>query len=537
MADAFDLVHNPKTGQNYIRLPGSDDYQQISPEQAQVAQEGGLEAFMNAAGNSLGQVATGAGAIMGSETSRDAYDQLVESQMVRQGVNPWAGYTGAFAPDVALGLATGGTGTVAKRVGTTAVLEGALNAARSPDNPGTAFAIGATIGGVSAGVGPGVMRGLNMAKAAKVGANINLESMGRFGEFAQPAVDAVRRIPRTVGLSDVDAGRSGALRSLSAAARGADATPYQASDTLMGLDFEGAAQRGLRLTQGDVTEGMARNTDDAATGARLRTDEELARSNPASVMGRTVNSIRDQQEEWLTQRVATEMGNPNLERLTIPNVNKERVRIGNTFDRVLKRGDESMEIRLNQQDIQAIQDAVADVPTIAETGSFRRIAEDIDKILERGMVSGKELNTVRNTLNETRDRLIAKGSTYDAGLALDQIESVFNRRLRELMSPDDLAEFDEALKQWKMVKAVEGSMRAADAGGKVNPRTFRNTYLRQNPLVRKGYVAGDFENDLMVVDFTQDKAGIGNSGTADRLIPYMMGAGGLGLGGGLLGGN
>jgi hypothetical protein len=294
----------------------------------------------------------------------------------------------------------------------------------------------------------------------------------------------------------------------------------------------------MPFTEGDMAVANARQQDVAAkqAGDDLRRTEELSRSNPASAQGRGVNNVREQQEQWLTDRIAQELGGSQLDALTIPNINPIRERIGKEFDRVLRRNDDDFTIQLQPSDVQALQAALDDVPDAMKTGSFNKAAERLAELAGGGDIPGKEFNAVRQTLNETRDRLIGKSSTYDAGLALDEAETVLLDRLRSSMSPEDAARFDELRGQWKMVKVLEGAARSTDAAGTANPSTIRNTYRRLNPLAKKGFDKSAIWNDIQIAEFVTNKAGVNNSGTADRLLPAILGTGAAAGGAGVLGG-
>ena len=62
--------------------------------------------------------------------------------------------------------------------------------------------------------------------------------------------------------------------------------------------------------------------------------------------------------------------------------------------------------------------------------------------------------------------------------------------------------------------------------------TFRHSL---NPLARKGFDDSAIWNDIQIADYLSNKAGVNKSGTADRLLPAILGAGGLGAVGGILG--
>ncbi len=434
------------------------------------------------------------------ETIRRENDARQEALAQAQ---PVTSFLGAAVPEVA----TGGFGRGLK--GAMAV-DAALGAVSDPDSP----ALGAAISAGGGGVSYGTLKGLSMAKSIKLNAGIS----GRVGDAVTPVIDRAKNLPRTFGIRDTDAMRQG--RSINASG-----TP-----NALGYDFEGAVRRGLPMTEGDYLVATARKGDRDAleVGDAMRKQEEISRSG-LSPQGNTVNRIRDNQEQWLTDRLANEVGDSSLDRLTIDNIHPVRERIGDGFDEVLKRYDDDFQVTLTKQDIDKLKEAFDDVPEAAETPSFRKARDKVLEASEGNAISGKEFNVVRNTLNDTRDRLIGKGSTYDAGLSLDEAENILLARFRSQLEPEERALFDQLNSQWKIIKVLEGAARSTDAGGVANAATIRNTYRRLNPLAAKGYDTSDIWNDIKIADWVLNKANIPNSGTADRLLGNVV-KGGLAAG-------
>lgn len=509
-----DYVKEEGTGKIFARLPGNQYVEITSPSQIDILEENGVEAFLNSAGNTVAQTTYGAGALLGVEGAEENYREAVTEQGLRSTISP-AASGGAFVPDVAVGLATGGSGPIARRIGTTAAIEGGLGAAQNPDAPLQGALIQGTIGAAGAGaLGGGAIARAGAQRGVDMGTTILNALPARAREAVQPAVDSVLNIPRAVGIRDSDAIRGG--RSVNAAS-----TPGA-----IGYDFAGSVDRGMPLTEGDYLAAAARRGDkDALAQAdEVRGREELARSGN-SVQGTTVNRIRAEQEEWLTERLAQELSDPSLDRLTIPNINAARQRIGNDLNDLLRNNEADLDIKLSAEDLRNVQDALDDVPDAAATASFNKVKGLVEDLLTKPEITGKEFNAVRNTLNQTRDRLIRKGGTYDAGLALDEVEGIMMSRLRDTMTPDQRELLDARLANWRIVKVLEGAARSTDAGGVARAGTIRNTYMRQNPLARKGYDNSAIWNDIQTADYVLNKANIPDSGTAPRMLRNMAATG------------
>ena len=164
MAD-YDIAHDPKTGQNYVALPGSDQYVPVNEDQLRALDESGPEAFVRSIGNSAGQLLTGAIALTGEPSAREQFGNLAAVQQMRQAGSPWAATAGSLVPDVAIGMATGGTGSIGARLALGGGAEAFLGAARNPDAPLQGAALQGSLGALGVGIGAGLGVGASAVTA------------------------------------------------------------------------------------------------------------------------------------------------------------------------------------------------------------------------------------------------------------------------------------------------------------------------------------------------------------------------------------
>lgn len=315
MAEYF---RNEDTGQLYAKLPG-DRWMEIQPEDVDVLEEGGVEAFVNAAGNSVGQLATGVPTMLGIDEAEQSYRALQDAQRLRGEVNTAAGGAGFLAPDVLAGAFTGGTGTIARRAATTGLVEAGIGAARNPDDPFTGAAIGGALGGAggaAAGLLAGApLRGLTRVEQLAPDAPMAARVSARIADNADDVRATVREVggPGSIlGTSTDDmamAGQRGFTARIAGMFEGNPPSPETLAE---------AQRLGLKLTPADLKGSAAQKNVESALRrnptAQAVFDSEIMRPNQQTLnqlAGRAAGFADD-----TTDGITPEMMGANVDRIS-----------------------------------------------------------------------------------------------------------------------------------------------------------------------------------------------------------------------------
>lgn len=529
MADLF----RGQSGQIYAKLPGNR-YEPVTPEQAALIQEGGLEAFMRSAQNSAAQALVGMPAIVGAGDSRQQFGRLQEEQQARGMGNPLATMAGSIAPDIAVGAFTGGTGSIARRAAMTGLAEGALGATRAPDNPlaGAALQGGlGALGGAAAAVaapmiGRGFMRGKALAdtvigrsrasRAPMVGAD---DAMGAARNFEPTFETGVRQL------------------------RG-----YATPDQLTRAGFK------INPTERMALEATSKPELDAAI-RQLDRDEVIASTNifgPLQAGDLPGNRwARDDHRSAFVNWLGKQVGEDSLETAT-------RRRMGEMLgdqQQVFKdlidnnpnpiRMDEVMDPASGETFADFVRNIANDAPVNAER-QLADIADKIEKAIDAdGVIDPKNFRSLHKEVSDSvRRNLTGQSGNRELGFAMGQVKAALDdaaERVITKFQPRKAEQLAEARKNYGIIMAALRG-RATDPDGMINPKTFANNYARYHPGYARGKTDNEFTQVLDAAIWLTHKR-TPESGTGARVVgaigqqlPTIGGtAGGLGLLGGLLG--
>lgn len=523
-------------GQLWYKPPGAKGPQDLvaieSERDLETINEGGLEAFVKQTGQGVGALAGGAlelGEAAGRKLGLTDSTQFAEinraterDQGLRARANPAGaglGTVAGIAPDVALGIATGGAGPLARRAAMVGATEGGLGALRSPQDPVAGAALQGGIGVATLGAGAGVAAA---AKPLTKGAARGLE-------IGKTVVDRVRgRAPAGAQIVEDTSGFVGTQRNLEGLL-----TPAQ-------LD-----EMGFPVTNGDrAALDAMRGTDQYSNASALRAAEEGARSaelGSITNLGQTlkgrrgVNAVRAEQEAFVTRSIGALLGDPNIENLTRFNRGSIRKEVSAVFDDAINKGDVPIPGT-------ATADSVAQEVAVATGNAAERAKywsqEVASKVQADGTFDRAAFSSLRSGLGDDIDRAFNSGN-HELGTVLSRINEILDDALQGTLTPDVQAALAEARTRWRVLKALE-RVNTVDAGGEVNIRSFTRAYEAVTPGFRKASrKMNDFEQLLDTANFTLSKP-VPNSGTADRLIAAagksrVPGGGavmmGLGLGG------
>lgn len=464
-----DVVRDEDTGEVFVRLPGNRLMQvEDDPDVIAAAQEGTVQSLVGGAMSSVGQAVTGAGALLGSERARREFDVLSEAQRARMGANPVGGTLGSLAPDVALGAVTGGTGSLARRMGTTALVEGTLGAARSPDAP----IEGALIGG-----GLGALGGAGLAA---------LDAAAPLARGMASRVTA-----RMEGIVSANRARMG--RDLNAR-RNPSPSFEQSQPVLRGFmqpeeldELANTLGTGKLYTPGDAAALRALDKDTLGRAQSRRQVEELMRTDiimdRAYGGGASINAIRDNAQDAATRLVADELG-MNDARFTRQAFNDVRRDVSADFEWVSKQvGD----LDLTHDDVAALHQALDDA-SADDANAVKRYVENItedvtqegeDDLLLRPM-NNEVAQQYRTRLRNDIERA-SKAGNFARAQALGQVQDVLDdvvERQAKRVGGQVQATLDEARHRWRIIKSIERSTATTDAGGDINVPSFMTAYER-----------------------------------------------------------
>lgn len=531
MAD-YQAFHDPATGQNYIRPSGGTQVIPVSKDDIARLEEGGLEAFAKSAVNSTGQLITGAGALvdqalLGGTEARSRYDAFRDEQEMRSIGNPVASFAGSVAPDVVVGLGTGG-GSLAARIGGTAAVEGALGAARNPDDP----LMGALVqGGLGAG-GAGVLAG-----AGAVG------RMVRGTPHAVDATEAVRGVVGPARMADRVSGRiRGAVDDIRAriarddvatmarpaeeaaqGARGLSADIARApaaslrsrrvldeaadSETMMDrYAFPMTKTQAAMLDTFDTAEFGALRSADAAEELASRTEPTIVEALRDSFGKREqidFKVLAREQQQAVNRAFNAELGMPDEGAVVQRQAVGKRMReLGDEMDQLIRDYAEPMEYRATMDGLR-MNDIIErnGLAGAQEAEVMRQVEERLagkfhPDLSGRNYIAGEDLAEVINAIGKRADGFLKNVETLSVGRALNDVRMRLTRMMQRDWDREAVEDYTRAQRQWAIAKDLTRGGANLSARGDVNMKSYMGSYRSGDSLYRSGRRNGDWERFL-----------------------------------------
>jgi len=524
-----EILYSESTGKYYAKMANGRYAVVDTPEQAEIATEGAFEAGATSLGNSIGQLAAGASTLLSQEgsyvnrKSREAFENLRANQSIRSDSRPISSTVGSFAPDVALGALTGGTGTLAKRAGTTAMVEGALGAARNPDNPLEGALVQGGIGAVGAGVAPYIGAGLSRAGGAARGTAERLRPGTRRGlEVGNTVVDAARaRNPnRALNRQLAEANSSGRLmegfdpqaaaRSVNAAVNPnpTDVLPdkaigkghYDADELLVNYGMPTSPAQRIMLSTHDPAEYLAARAADNAefneyrvAGFNVSPLLQAARIQDEAV---DYGALTVKQQDALNRAVMREMGSPRIT-ATRQNIGEARKRISDEFSEIADRAgpmDVAKEVAAVNKTIEQIGDGPVSAALQKARDAILRQTDPDDPA--DMVVTGRELMNSKNEIADMMRKAYSSQPTMEVGDALREVDEMLNDRLMENLDDMGKADLRAARHRWGVANSALRTAAATNPRGDINLRSFTNSYRRGNYRFKIGYADDPFDRFL-----------------------------------------
>jgi hypothetical protein len=514
-----DILKGPD-GNYYLKPPTARspaDLIPLSEADLEVVREGGAEAFLKAAGQQaggivggaleLGEKGTNALGLTDSTTFQEVGEFTRRQQDVRSRANPSAstlGNVAGMAPDVALGVLSGGT-TLPGQMARAGAVEGTLGALRSPEDPLTGAAIQGTVGAVAPLAGP-------VTGALGKGARKGLE-------IGRNAVETVRGRSLSAAVNatpDMGATSERVLRGM--------LTPDEV------LELEMDLSTGSLMTRGDVAALNARSASQIEAADALRQSEELYRSDVIADRiagrGKSVNGIRDNGKNAATKVILSELGNPNAQRLTYAVIRDEFKAQSAVFQNAEQiAGDLKFEAPDVQKLIDVSQQASMDDADLVSAYMNDIMGDALgtgDGTATDVLASGKA-GQYRNRLRKDIDRASLAGrmervqSLTDIMDVLDDI----TERQAVKVDPGVGEALAEARYRWRILKSLDRSTATTDAAGSVNLKSFLTQYQARGNRAGKSTarnVRGKrFMDTLETLKFLTERVEP-SSGTAQRLL-------------------
>jgi len=530
-------------GDVFLALPGNR-FKKITEEQAATLyDESAAESVLNTAGNSIAQLYRGGQYLVtGDEGALEKFKALEETQEARSAARPGASAGGTvlgFAPDVALGVATGGTGTIAKRALGVAVTEGALGAARTPEDPLTGAATQAGIGvatlGAGAAVAPITSRFVNTATDVVQGARQRWAG----GTAAPVAQRAGRPAATRMGVDAADDIGDGI---------NAQRNPYvrQAGESPI-LSPEQMTEIGMEATRAQRAYAAAWETGDEAAIAqaeRALANEDFIRKTSAlgeTTIGDFFN--RQDHDQFFTQYIADALGRPDLSRLPYDEVVNIRDDLQKVFKEAFDEGNYPVSTRVEGgADIlmyaREVRDAF-EAPPKALTDLVNRLEDAVAKG-EGGMFDNAAMLEARAQAERAAEAAFKAGK-YDTGTSITTVLDTLDEAIEAALPAETQRGVQLARQRWKIKKVLERTSRTMSSTeqGLINTATFQNNW-REMTGGYKRHARKQTEMEKVmntITTFRADRAHAGN--TLYRAIgPAAKGAavvGGAALGANLLG--
>lgn len=478
-----DFARNNETGQYAIRLTGGD-WQEVDAETyaqlKEIDAEGNVESFFRGLGNSVQQFGTGMGVLADRVLPEDVgsgglaatnLEQLRLEQDVRRGVNPLATDVGAVAPDVALGAATGLTGTALKRTATTAAVEGTLSMGRNPENPAVAFGIGAGLGGGAVASAPLVRRFVRSANRAV-----------RTSRVAGDTPDALA----AQGYRDPwYAGRSKPVQDVGAAI---ESNPILNLATRAGPRAEARQDALNRVVMEDI---FVRQSDDA-----VRADD-LANLNALNEASETGNALTAEFLQTAEAKFVDEFADiaTNIDSGVLQSLRS---------DGALTRALNDLEGATNK--------------SVVRNTDVDQIVRNVKEAVKDGGITGDDIMQMRMDLLSEATRLARDGQKSARNTVSEVVEALdmaLERALSKAGKSGVTDAWKDITRRYLVLKAAEQGRAIDGATGNVNARTMMN-----NLSTRKRKNTGQATNSYKAARHYTANAntGVPNSGTATRQL-------------------
>jgi hypothetical protein len=551
MADRVPVFENPETGELIARLPGQPDWQAITPDELEILQESGPEALISAAGNSVKQAWHGSQALISgalgvdelAQAEQGALDQTRRAQELRSGESPIAGNVGALAPDLALGAVTGMTGTVAKRMAVTGAIEGALGAARNPENPVEAGMLQGAIGAGAIGLGAGLHPVASRMQSSIRGVAARVKS----GADDVPGIYRTAEGDTGYRLSAIEGGAGGAGRYAGGGgqagrggAAGADITraPDNRTGTMGGSGFIGPeemvdryqyplSEPQARLLQawqdGDEAGFQAARRDEIADDVRSRT------SGPMGIWDRVKNGpatdrakLDEEQRFAMKRNVATEIGRPDLMAMDTNAVGENLERISRDISGIIEQSGPVRTKPIVEQ-WQALLDRR---PNGAAANELRSWIKELSDMPAYG-ANPREVAQLRNQISAAMEWAGRNEPEPRALETMGAARQMLDQELKKKWTPEMQETFEELGYQWKLSQAlVRGAKGAINDRGDVNAAQFMNNWRMLDNMVRTGR-----DRDNPFLGFMKSAAmatmkEVPNSGTPTGIASMLAGMAG-----------
>lgn len=433
------------------------------------------------------------------------------AQRVRSQQNPIGNFLAESAPAIA------GTALM-RRPAVMTGAEAAIGSAYTPEQP----YVGATAGAVGALMAP--YAGRFVSRGARKGASIGRDvieysrASRRFDGPDRPAAAAGNTPPRD--------GPGGAM----GAQVNPDTKDYVGRRPLEGLlTSKEADDYGITLTRGERMALNAETGEELARANRLRDIEDTVSSQKVPLLDIETGAVfppiaKSDQREWLTKRIATELGDPNAETLTPAQRGAIRMEVSKVFKEVIERNEQDIPTGGIVDEVQQLAETAGVNSKPKLTSLAERIAElDKVKVFRKG-----EFSSLHNSIRRDIDSAFRQGN-YELGTALAQVQDALDQALENVLREVDprlMQDLTEARRQWGILKALERT-NAVDPGGLINPRSFYAAYRAIKPSVRTGIAQAkddEFARILDTINYLTSRQ-TGDSGTAARIGASILGLG------------
>ena len=292
----------------------------------------------------------------------------------------------------------------------------------------------------------------------------------------------------------------------------ANASAFQQAQRLKGMmSPEEAAADGLPLTAGDRAMLTAGDEAGANVARRMRRMEETRRTDP--FFGADIETTRQAQKGWLTNKIKSELGESGPETLTPAKIGDILTKQGAQFDAFGKTvgGVDMFQV------LPRFENALADV-TGDHLGALTKIYDEAQKMMVKGggQVTGAELMELRSKLSRVVTAGQGQGNygkVYDGTQMIKGIDDVIG----ENIGKEAKAAYDKLRRDYSITKKL---MRpgVVNAEGMVNAQAFRNTACLEVATRPSRVPTPILSAGPPVTAALLDQRVVGSSGTAERLL-------------------
>lgn len=498
-----DVLFSKSQNQYYARLPGNRYIPLDGPEQAEIVREGGVEALLQGAANTVGKTVYGAGTLLGVPGAEERFREVESNQAVREATSPTAGFAGSFVPDVVIGAATGGTGTLARRAGLTAAVEGGLGAAQNPDNPllgGALGAAGGAVGGALFGTAsPGARKGIDLFNTienqvtGRTTRRAEIRAYQEAAETGQPVKSPNKVVRADDGIN---------------AARNVNATG-ELTEKILGkgifssdymLDRYGMPTSQAQKTIIDTGDPMAFNAARAKDNDDFNTWRARGGGKgswkdafqPIDDYG----SLRVTQQDAVNRAVMEAMGSNKIA-ASRNNIGDARRQISNSYNEIAKRAGPIQSDDLVSTIDDMIEDAGAEGPVAnALTKAQAKIARE----LEDGYLAPDKFLAIKNEIAKLMRQAYGREPNLELGDALRQLDDMMDTKLMQALDAEDRTDMMSNRHKWAVANTALRTSAATNARGDINLRSFINAYRQGNRGYKIGYDKSEFAKFLDTAD-------------------------------------